>query len=99
MATYRRKPGEVHGHLWYIPNLRKTGEFPQVLVDVNYWKTFVHAGLAADRLADWLWSQYPHSNIAEQLALCTECGECEQKCPQDLKIVEQIRRAKKVLGV
>jgi len=36
----------VHGHFWYIPNVRKTGEFPHVLVDVNYWKTFVHAGLA-----------------------------------------------------
>jgi len=46
LASYMRHPGEVHGHFWYIPNVRKTGEFPHVLVDVNYWKTFVHAGLA-----------------------------------------------------
>jgi len=46
LSTYTRHPGEVHGHFWYIPNVRKTGEFPHVLVDVNYWKTFVHAGLA-----------------------------------------------------
>ncbi len=46
LSTYTRHPGEVYGHFWYIPNVRKTGEFPHVLVDVNYWKTFVHAGLA-----------------------------------------------------
>jgi hypothetical protein len=42
----------VHGHYWYVPNVRKTGEFPHVLVDVNYWKTFVHTGFitaAGDR--------------------------------------------------
>jgi len=46
LATYTRHPGEVHGHFWYIPNVRKTAEFQHVLVDVNYWKTFVHSGLA-----------------------------------------------------
>jgi len=46
LSTYTRHPGEVHGHFWYIPNVRKTAEFPHVLVDVNYWKTFVHSGLA-----------------------------------------------------
>ena len=46
LSTYTRHPGEVHGHFWYVPNIRKTGEFPHALVDVNYWKTFVHAGLA-----------------------------------------------------
>ncbi|MEW6199155.1 MAG: terminase gpA endonuclease subunit [Planctomycetota bacterium] len=46
LSTYTRHPGEVHGHYWYIPNVRRTAEFQHVLVDVNYWKTFVHAGLA-----------------------------------------------------
>jgi len=36
----------VHGHFWYVPNVGRTAEFPHVMVDVNYWKTFVHAGLA-----------------------------------------------------
>lgn len=49
------------------------------------------------RLADWIWSKYPHKNIVEQIRLCTECGECEDKCPQHLDIVEQIRNAKAVL--
>ena len=46
IAEYVRKPGEVIGHYWYIPNVRRTGQFPHVLVDVNYWKRFVHEGLA-----------------------------------------------------
>ncbi|MCL2645620.1 MAG: phage terminase large subunit family protein [Phycisphaerales bacterium] len=52
LSSYSRHPGEVHGHYWYVPNVRKTGEFPHVLVDVNYWKTFVHAAIgtaAGDR--------------------------------------------------
>jgi hypothetical protein len=45
MSMYRRKPGEVHGHNWYFPNVRGTQEFPHVAVDVNWWKTFVHGRL------------------------------------------------------
>ncbi len=46
MSSYQRRPGEVHGHYWLIPNVRRTGEFPHVAADVNYWKTFVHTALA-----------------------------------------------------
>jgi hypothetical protein len=46
IAEYARKPGETIGHYWYIPNVRKTGQFPHVLTDVNYWKRFVHEGFS-----------------------------------------------------
>jgi len=46
IAEYARRPGETIGHYWYIPNVRKTGQFQHVLVDVNYWKRFVQEGLA-----------------------------------------------------
>jgi hypothetical protein len=46
IAEYARKPGETIGHYWYIPNVRKTGQFAHVLVDVNYWRRFVHEGPA-----------------------------------------------------
>jgi hypothetical protein len=46
IAEYARRPGETIGHYWYIPNVRKTGQFQHVLVDVNYWKRFVQDGLA-----------------------------------------------------
>ncbi len=41
-------PGELHGHNWYVPNVRKTGEFRHVVIDTNYWKSFVHARLATE---------------------------------------------------
>jgi hypothetical protein len=50
-AAYIKKPGETIKHYWYIPNVRHTTQFPFVLIDVNYWKSFVHAGLAT-ALAD-----------------------------------------------
>jgi phage terminase large subunit GpA-like protein len=46
IAEYARRPGEVLGHYWYIPNVRRTGQFAHVLVDVNHWKRFVHECLA-----------------------------------------------------
>ena len=45
ISSYRRKPGERHGHHWYVPNIRRTGEFPHVVIDTNYWKSFVHERL------------------------------------------------------
>jgi len=45
-AAYTQRPGEVLGNHWYIPNVRRTAQFPHVLVDTNYWKSFVHTGLA-----------------------------------------------------
>ncbi len=45
MSTYRRHPGEIHGHNWYFPNVNKSSEFQHVAFDANYWKSFVHARL------------------------------------------------------
>lgn len=73
LSAYARHPGEVHGHFWYVPSVRKTGEYPHVLVDVNYWKTFVHAGLetaAGDRGSISLFGREgrEHELIAEHVA-------------------------------
>jgi len=45
-AAYTQKPGEVLGNHWYVPNVRRTAQFSHVLIDTNYWKSFVHSGLA-----------------------------------------------------
>ncbi len=48
MSSYRRKPGERYGEHWMIPNVKRTtGEYPYVLIDTNYWKTFSHERLMA----------------------------------------------------
>jgi hypothetical protein len=46
MSTYKHRPGETHGHHWYIPAVGKTSEFPHVASDVNYWKSFVQERLS-----------------------------------------------------
>lgn len=46
MSTWKRRPGEQHGHYWCIPNVSRSREFPHVLFDANHWKTFVHTALA-----------------------------------------------------
>lgn len=62
-------------------------------------RDFARYGVAKDRLQHWLLSQYPHSDIRKELAKCTGCHECEGKCPQHLQIVENIEKAKDVLGI
>jgi hypothetical protein len=47
MSAWEKKVGETHGTHWMIPNVSRTREFPHILSDVNYWKSFVHARLAA----------------------------------------------------
>jgi len=73
MATYTRRPGERHGHNWYIPNVSRSSEFRHVAFDANFWKTFVHARLATaagDRGAMTLFGKKPehHRLFAEHVA-------------------------------
>ena len=67
--------------------------FMQVMRD------FAIYGVAEKDLRHWILSQYPHQNVFEHLAKCTECGECQLKCPQHLQIVEMIRKVKSAMGV
>ena len=45
-SEYRRKRGDRIGHHWRVPNVRGRRAVRHVLVDTNYWKSFVHARLA-----------------------------------------------------
>jgi hypothetical protein len=46
-AAYTKRPGETIGDHWYVPNVRRTAQFQHVLIDTNFWKSFIHDGLAA----------------------------------------------------
>jgi len=62
MAAYTRRPGERHGHNWYIPNVSRSSEFRHVAFDANSWKTFIHgrlATLAGDKGAMTLFGKKP----------------------------------------
>ncbi len=45
-AEYRRQRGDRVGHHWRIPSTTGKRQVRHVLVDTNYWKSFVHARLA-----------------------------------------------------
>ena len=47
IAHYERRPGEVLGDHWWVPQVKKTSQFPHILIDANYWKDRVHEGFAA----------------------------------------------------
>jgi predicted aldo/keto reductase-like oxidoreductase len=51
----------------------------------------------AGSLDDWLRSKYFGQLPEKELALCIECGWCEEQCPQRLNIVDEIRRARDAL--
>jgi hypothetical protein len=39
----------MFGHHWRIPNVAKKRVIRHVMIDTNYWKTFIHARLAVQR--------------------------------------------------
>ena len=45
-SEYRRKRGDRVGHHWRIPATTGKRQVRHVLIDTNYWKSFVHARLA-----------------------------------------------------
>ena len=45
-AEYKRKRGDRVGLHWRIPNTTGRRQVRHVLIDTNYWKSFVHARLA-----------------------------------------------------
>ena len=45
-SEYKRKRGDRVGHHWRVPNISGKRQVRHVLLDTNYWKSFVHARLA-----------------------------------------------------
>jgi hypothetical protein len=81
MSSYRRKPGERHGHHWYIPAVAKTAEVRHVLADTNWWKTETHRGLGTadgDPGSLTLFGKAgQHRMIAEHVAAAESCTQTE----------------------
>jgi ribosomal protein L35AE/L33A len=48
-SMYSKKPGDMVGHYWRVPTTARKRIIRHVEMDVNYWKSFVHARLAVPR--------------------------------------------------
>ena len=70
-SDYRRRPGDRLGHHWRVPAASRSRAIRHVLIDTNYWKTFVHARLkttVGDRGAiSFYRSARGHRMLAEHL--------------------------------
>ncbi|MBI1375814.1 MAG: hypothetical protein GC159_24150 [Phycisphaera sp.] len=71
-SEYKRKRGDRVGLHWRIPNTVGKRQVRHVLVDTNYWKTFVHARLAVAMGDPGCLSLYghdakPHRLLADHL--------------------------------
>ncbi|MCL2120255.1 MAG: phage terminase large subunit family protein [Planctomycetaceae bacterium] len=47
-SDYAKKRGDRVGHHWRVPNTAGKRQVRHVLIDTNYWKTFVHARFAVN---------------------------------------------------
>jgi len=68
---------------------------PEIFNLMNYYTVY--------GLKEYACKQYQNIGFGDkderkQADACVECGECEEKCPQKIKIMERLKEAHKVLG-
>lgn len=72
-------------------------ECPQGFSPTKLMQATLSAGMyrvSEENLPHFIESRFSQQNAAEELAKCTECGQCQLKCPQHLEIVQEIQRVK-----
>jgi len=48
-SEYQRRPGEQYGLYWRVPAIKGSRELRTLHIDVNWWKSFLHARLAVSQ--------------------------------------------------
>ena len=66
---------------------------PKILKWMNYYAV---TGLKGN--ASWQYKDIVLDNTSKLADSCTECGECEEKCPQGIKIVDKLKESHNALG-
>lgn len=66
---------------------------PKILKLMNYYTV---TGLKEN--ASWQYKNIVLDNISKLADSCAECGECEEKCPQRIKIMDKLKESHKALG-
>jgi predicted aldo/keto reductase-like oxidoreductase len=65
---------------------------------MNLYRVYNLLGPARFKYKEWQDNEgHPWFN-GKTAARCVQCGECEPKCPQNIKIMEQLREVDRVLG-
>ncbi len=60
------------------------------MMNVIYFEKMLQVGKRAKDMYDWYLGEV-NANASAHPAECIECGECEQKCTQKLKIIKEIK--------
>jgi phage terminase large subunit GpA-like protein len=66
-SEYKRKRGDRVGHHWRVPNVRGRRSVRYMLIDTNYWKSFIHARLATPMGDKGCLSLYGREGAAHRL--------------------------------
>jgi uncharacterized protein len=68
---------------------------PEILNAMNY-----HRVWGLTELGQRMYRHLGNERHAEQLpaTACVECGQCEEKCPQHLAIIEQLKESHQALS-
>ena len=64
---------------------------------------FIFEHYANWQIHKWIYGKIRYRNLGtyhlgEQADACVECGECEPKCPQEIPIIEQLKKAHETLA-
>ena len=78
---------------------------PAIFLSVNYYNVYglkeyarqLYRQIGAGD-AIWIVPGLAFKSGGQQADACTECGECEEKCPQKIQIMKKLKEAHKVLG-
>ena len=65
---------------------------PQILKIYNYYTLTGLQGNSA-----WQYGNIPLDGAGKQADFCTECGQCEEKCPQKIGIINKLKEAHRIL--
>lgn len=49
-------------------------------------------------LLDWARNEYAKLDPGKRASVCTRCGECEPKCPNNIPIMDQLEEVERLLG-
>jgi uncharacterized protein len=66
---------------------------PSILRIYNY---YMMTGLQGN--SSWQYNNITLDGASRKADSCTECGQCEEKCPQKIGIVEKLKEAHKIFN-